>query len=345
MKVRTVLLSLIIAMILTGCGKSQEISEADNGSAPTETPSPTEEPKPVEESPESANVQEEIPKGKLVAESLRAKLVENSGCKETDIQVFEQDDFDNDGIEEAFALVGEETEIDEAWDMPMTTGNIWFVSNEECTRLTDTEGMGFSTSDEIMSLGDSKYIIFNEMYTTSLVSYVWYVSDGQAKEPAFSRLGEVKTGLDGDGRFRITDSSYDCSYNSEDDFMTGHTWKDYYFFYDPEDDMVHEYGGADISQETAKKFCGKDLVADLLPAGNRLTGLFCRGNCLLVMNYEHQADEENIEYYHYIYDFYNDEGYLVDDQREQVEDDMPCSGTCLEALCPEIASYPEIPMF
>ena len=269
--------------------------------------------------------------------SLFTALLAETGSSDGDIAVFHEEDFDGDGMKEAFALVGQK--IDDYGDSAVIEGEIWFVTKVGCEKLHDTAGMGFSDREHTMTMGDTTYILFDEVYVTDMLTDVWYVKDGKALQPPFTARGQVLTGLDDEeNRFRIVHSGYDSTLDP-DIGMIGHTWKQYYLFYDPETGGVREYAGTTIDEAAAEMWCGRDIVKELLPAGTVPDSLFCRGNGLIVMNYSVTADGMT-DFYHYIYDFTNET--LVDDSRSATGTD-PLPGICMPSLCPEIASYPEVP--
>ena len=343
-----ILTALIIlsVLLLSSCGKDKEEIQTQ-----TEIQETVEETKKEDEAVSvTAKVKEEkksqeekiTPQVENEEESkdsdLKKDFMEKTGKKEADIALFEQDDYDGDGKEEAFILVGEV--VDEYEDNKTVSGSLWFISEKDCKKLSDTISMGFNAPLRTMKMGKTDYVLVDEVYVTARVTQVWYVSEGKAVEASFSSVGEVITGMEGDpDRFRIMDSSYDATYDVSSDVWMGHTWKSYYFFYDSEDDKIHEYGGTDIDDATAEYWCGRDIVDELLPKGDKIDSLFCRGNSLIVLNYEHEQDG-CIDYYHYIYDF--NKGCLVDDTRNETNEE-PLNGIYLEALCPELASYPEVP--
>ncbi len=269
---------------------------------------------------------------------LKKMLLEESGAKESQIAAFIQDDLDGDGEEEAFAVIGEE--VDDYGDQKIIDGTVWFAGAGGCEPLHGPAGMGLYDRIRTMKMGDNEYVLFDEVYATSLLTYAWSVSGGEAVEAPFSTLGEVLTDTgDGPDRFRIMDSSYDGMYDPDIDSWMGHTWKHYYFFADENGD-VREYAGTETVRENVIYLSGADVVGDKLPAGDKMTSLFCRGNGLIVMNYEHTEDGY-VTRRHVIYDL--TEGHYVDDAGEP-NDGQPLDGLCKEALCPEIASYPELPV-
>ena len=309
----------------TASTKEEVSAVADSSEVKEETSSVTEETQISSQGETAQNVQTD----------LKAKLVEQQNVDEKAIVYFNQDDYDGDGKEEAFALIGEEE--DEYGEQTLVNGDVWFVSESECKRLTETMAMGFNESSNVMTMGTTNYVLFNEVFVTSLLTHAWSVENGKAVEAPFSKVGSILTGYDGENRFRIVDSSYDCTLD-DTGMMTGHTWKSYYFFYNPETDEINEYGGTDVDSDAAEGLCGIDIIEKYLPKGDQADSLYIRGNGLLILNYEHKNGEFT-EFYHYIYDF--DKGYLVDDAREET-DENPLPGVCRKALCPELAVYPQI---
>jgi len=353
MKKRTICLIVIMAvLVLTSCGKDNESVEPSAATEEAVQPADTQEAVQEQEEKAEPTAEAAVTKAaepaedKTVADqkpeekedALKADFMEKTGKKDEDIVTFYEDDFDHDGIKEAFVIVGEA--VEDYGDYKVIDGNVWFIGSKECKKICETMGMGFSDAIRDMKLGDTDYLLFDEIFVTALLTDVWYVSEGRACEASFSKVGQVMEGLEGDpDRFRIVDSSYDALYETADDIWMGHTWKSYYFFYDSEDGKIHEYGGTEIDDATAEYWCGRDIVEEFLPKGDKINSLFCRGNSLIVMNYEHEEDG-CINYYHYIYDF--NKGCLVDDSRGETTDE-PLAGIYLEALCPEMASYPEVP--
>ncbi len=267
---------------------------------------------------------------------LREKLITEGNVKDDEIRLFHQEDFDDDGTDEAFALVMWNN-TKEFEDGQIVEGDVWFVSPNECQKLRTSDGMGFDETDHILRLGNTKYELFDDIYATGRLTYAWYVAAGKVKEAPFSKIGTVITDTDGKNRFRILDSNYDAEYDPEVGGTLGHTWKQYYFFYDETNDRICEYGGTDIENSKAEYLCGIDIVGQCLPAGDKLDSLFYRSNGLVVMNYEHEEDG-HIFYHHLIYDFIK--GSFIDDNGEET-DGEPLDGIYAKALCPDMAVYPE----
>lgn len=269
---------------------------------------------------------------------LKELLLKKAGASEDELCNYIEDDFDGDGKKEAFALIG--TEFDE-FDQMIVEGAVWFVSANECKNLRQSTGMGISESPRHMTVGGTDYLLFDDLYVTESVTYVWSVSDGTVIEAPFSGVGNVYTDpSDEKDCFRILKSAYDGEYDHTIDAPIGHTWKNYYFFYNDETGRVEEFAGTAISQDNVPFLCDIDIVEEKLPKGDKVDSLFCRGNGLIVLNYEHEEDDTTY-YYHYIYDF--TKGYYIDDYGDEVTGDEPLMGTCAVTICPDIANYPEVP--
>ncbi|MCR5129113.1 MAG: hypothetical protein K6B69_13540 [Lachnospiraceae bacterium] len=272
----------------------------------------------------------------VLTDDLMEKLFAESGCSEDDVTCYIQDDFDGDGYEELFAIIGEIT--DEDWDA--VTGSTWFVSDSECTQLYDSFGLGTKNDIRSMTIGDITYVIFDGLFISESYSCVYYVSDGNVYETAFSRKGYVAADKKDHDRFTVSDSSYDMCFDKETGSMIGHTWKNYYFFYDSADDCIYEYAGTTIDMATVEYWCGEDFFAELLSDDDVIDNIFMRGNGLIVINLENTDDSGNINYYHYIYSTSKES--FVDDTGTET-DAEPLSGIYYSSLIPDMANYPQVP--
>ena len=318
-------IALIGCNIYVGGDAPKKSPAADTEVAPTAAP---EEPEVAEPEKEEAAQEEPV--------NLREILMEGAGVSDKETIYFHEEDFDGDGTDEAFAITGKL--VEGPADDETVEGTAWFVSKDGCTDLRDTEGFGIAPEPEYMTLGNTKYVMFTEEYTTGWMSFVWSVENGDAVEAPISRVGKVSTDpAEGEGRFQILDSSYDFVYDPEVGDRLGHTWKVYYFFYDPESDEIKEYGGTAISADDVEKLCGRDLVGELVPKDAKVDSVFCRGNGLVAINYEQPGEDDCIYYYHYIYDFVN--GRFIDDFAEETTDEEPLAGTYKEALIEDMADY------
>jgi hypothetical protein len=262
---------------------------------------------------------------------LRELLMKESGIKENDIKLFYQDDFDDDGGYEAFAIIGTQQEYDSN-DAEVIEGSIWFINSYKCEKLKDSDGMGFLAKYRCLNFGRRKYILFDEIYATGTPTYVFEVDDGMVKEAPFSFRGEVSD-ADTEGNFRILASDYDAEFDPELNQKLGHTWKSYYFYYDSDTDCVREYGASEISGEKAQEYSGHDLVDECLSSEDLVNNILYRKNGLIHINYCREDANGGISYYHRTWDI--NKSAFVDDMGQPSEDE--CIGSYLTALCPDIA--------
>lgn len=314
-KLFTLLICALCAVLVMGCGDSSKGS-GDGDDASTDSA---------------------IENAEAATEALVANLLEASDAKDSDIQYLCHGDYDGDGAEDAFALIGKPSEgLD---GETLAEAALWFSGKSGCVKLGESVGMGFRPASREMKIGGVNYLIFDDLFVTQAVSHVWYVSNGKAREAVFSGLGEVVTDLDGEDKFRIMDSSYDSFYDSDIGSMVGHTWKHYYFYYDSSKKKIFEYAGGTTDENVAAKLCGFDIVGELMPADANIESLFTRGNGMVVLNFSYPSGGGR-QYCHYIYDF--NKGSLVDDTGNPTGK-TPLDGTCLASLCPKIAAYPDYP--
>ncbi len=352
----TACLFAVICMLLAGCGSSEAegtYTQEENSSQEQEGSSETAQDDNAETEGKkgkgesifaaAADAGDDAGDGKTealseteIAEKLTAKLVNGAGVDNDDIRFFDINDFDGDGGYEGFALTGPEPDYD-FYEDGLLEGSIYFVNDDTCEKLADSNGMGFVLNDRILDFGSRKYILFNDAYATGILTYAFEVNGSKASETAFSRLGEVAEPDDTD-LFRIVDSSYDAEYDPEIDGYVGHTWKSYYFHYDIETDSVREYGAVEVSNEKAAKLCGHDLVAECLEDGDTLEGIYNRANGLYHINYSSTDQNGMVDYYHRTWD--NLQGCYINDLYEKSDEE--CSGKYLTELCPDIADYPDI---
>ena len=328
---------LLGTSLLCSCGEEEEEKPSTERVREERVSEPEEEVTGEPEEPEEPKETEEPESRQDTQEALTAVLLKESGITEDQIQTVEYDDFDGDGSREAFVLVGEVT--DDYADRSVVEGSLWYVGENTCYSLCETAGMGFFQDGRVMEIGDTKYVMFDEVYVTQAVTTVWHVSGGNAQQADFSRCGVVVV-TDEPDRFCIMDSSYDAELDPDIGTPIGHTWKYYYFFYNSEEGKVNEYAGTSIDAGTVEYLCGRDLVSELLASWDVVDGIFCRGNGMIVINYEYKQGETT-HFSHYIYDF-TDECFM-DDYGNVLDEAEPQAGQCVPSICPAIASYPEVP--
>ncbi len=226
-------------------------------------------------------------------EPLIAKVLEGTGVDVLDIKDSVIADFDGDGSKEGFVFIG--GDIDEEWSTCL--GQLYFVSDNGKEMLKDTN---FVVNDgkiiQEFPVSDKTFIAVEEAYTTSSVSFLYYVENGECKDSYLSGIGGFyKPDFVDDYAISLScyDMSFDYEEGKEDEGMyMGHTWKPYYFYYDEATGRFEEYVGKEISEEELNAACGFDLAGEIKAAGNQIDGILRRDNGIINVNYSYKTEYE-----------------------------------------------------
>ncbi|MDR2686777.1 MAG: hypothetical protein LBB75_03425, partial [Oscillospiraceae bacterium] len=194
-------------------------------------------------------------------EALRALL--EAGISEP-ILGFEYGDYDGDGAFEAFAFVGEEQkpEEDEGY-----RGEIWFVNCDGAQQLEASPHGVYWGLIDTYSFGGRKFAVATTFAQTGGLVTIWGVYAGEPRHESISNIGGGLKQID-DKNFTLWHSTYD--FDVTDGVTTGHTWKDYWFFWDGE--AFREYGGIKITEEQLRKCGGATEVLDAIIATGETIG-------------------------------------------------------------------------
>lgn len=223
-------------------------------------------------------------------------VMSESGYTEYLEQFIEQDiifkyynDYDGDGDCELFAVVGEVVEKPEIlWTT--LTGEIWFVDDMGACMVEKTDKSYFT--EPFIFLCDSNcFIAFEEAYVTGTLTYIWGVRDGKPYQPNISGKGNGLS-INSYNEIELCDSDYDAGLS--DGLMSGHTWKNYYLYYDG--DTFREYGGLKISTDELKKIDGTEkIINDIIIEGYEIDSIYYRENGIININFS-LADNDSIRY-------------------------------------------------
>lgn len=245
-------------------------------------------------------------------ESLRWLLLEEANAE--DILLFLYDDYDGDGIHEAFALIGDTSAY------TMYEGDLWFVSPLFCRALQT----GLSYCD-ISAQGDQPPILFTaeENYGGSgSTSYLWTVVDSAPVEVQESMSGGFEYG--GGNVFYAYPDAFDMFSDG-----TGHSWKRYYYFLDGTE--MREYGGIYITLDDLLEFEGAgEILSDAMAEGYEIGEIIYRSNGIINVNLVHRDGK---------LDSYDNLTLMYDDVRV-VDLGERFGGVYLPANDPAIADYP-----
>ncbi|MCL2298938.1 MAG: hypothetical protein FWC27_02175 [Firmicutes bacterium] len=249
---------------------------------------------------------------------LRAMLDEKVNQEILD---FKYDDYDGDGVFEAFAFVGEEGPPEGFY------GALWFIDAKGAQELEASE-YGYSGHPGFYTFGQHKFAVLDEYRTTGGYVHVWGVHGGKPRLESISGVGGGFTQLDGNN-FTLYHSTYDI--DETDGVSTGHTWKNYWFLWDGEN--FREHGGVPLAEKELRKLGG---AAEVLDGIDGVVGeIFYRGSCGVVnVNYTVPGREGSVTN-HYV------TLQLKDGRAAMLEEG---EGRYQAALAPEIAVYPKEPV-
>jgi hypothetical protein len=163
------------------------------------------------------------------------------------------DDFDKDGIAEAFMLSGKVKN-------GLLSGDIYFVNGYSVTRLDSMEYV--STHLDTYDVGTGKILIAHSKGQ----SFIYGIKDGQ---PVCYQSGFGTVESDGKGEFTTQYATIDAHYinDGHDDSYYGHTLKQYYLYWDKKEQALREYGANEISLD---EFLALPGAQDILNQDERI---------------------------------------------------------------------------
>lgn len=201
--------------------------------------------------------------------SLRTILT--SQCGSDNFYLFSYGDYDGDGTFEAFVLVGDSN------DWGGMTGDVWFVSNQHAERLQS--GKSYC---RLMQLGDTAPILFTaeENYGGSgSTGYLWCVKNGVPTTMDVGLLNGFTYSGSGNEYY-----AYPDAFDGMDD-GTGHTWKQYYFYLEPDTFQMCEYGGIYIERSDLERYANASIVLqNAETSGYEIREIIYRANGIVNVN-------------------------------------------------------------
>ena len=269
------------------------------------------------------------------APELFKTLTENEDVKNLKLYDFTADDFDLDGVQEAFAVVGE-------YNGYHIDGCIYFITQNGCEKIND-EPYDLREADEpVIDLGDRKlYRVWN-VFVTGRCAYVYGVKDGGWYEHEISMRGQDLERVGDSYDFTIVNGSdYDCGVELDSMIYTGHTWKTYYLYWNGEE--FREYGGIEITEEQFSGLEGaREILDAVLGSAWRITGILYRSNGIIDVNLAWRRNEY-CEDYCYIELRLKDGAieYVSDSDDEDLISRHSMPGNMHPAFLEDIADYPE----
>lgn len=236
-------------------------------------------------------LKEELEKQILMRKDvMKQNVLIAAGAQESDILLFDYDDYDGDGNYEAFILVGNRMDSEYEWvSGGVYDGRLYFASADYCKLVRDND-YGYRMIDGKMEfLGGRKYLFFDtDQYTTVNVSELWTVRDGEpVEESGLLQMGEVS--YYGGDEFEIWVDAYDWEHDIdaelELDVWLGHTWKPYFYHYNRESDRLEAYGGEIISKEMFAELSETTIIEEIEAKGYTVEEIIYWGNDIVTINY------------------------------------------------------------
>lgn len=249
---------LAVLSVFSACRKEPSVADATPSSWPllSATPEPTPLPRPtstLEATPEPTPL-EVLQKSE---EELCRLLKTEYGFS---VIHSEYNDFDQNGTYEMFALVLETELLEQYAEEEWLYGKIIYLSGDAAFwELTMPFYIWDTSSIRLEQLGDRLFFVADEAFVSETVSRVYTVYEDKP-QCVMSGIGYF---FAQDSTAFVNVSSYDM-YVEPDGFSTGHTWKNYYFYYDEESRCFTEYLARQITEEEFLAFSGTELLLEEL---------------------------------------------------------------------------------
>ncbi len=346
MILKSTILALSAMAVFTGCSFGASRDQAEKNTLFEES-SDTENDSASEDESSGQEQAHPIPTKDATYKELAEKLVYDKEIDPDHIRKQLYDDFDKDGIHECFFFIGDP--VDTAFGS--SYGNVFFVNSAEAVMLCDTRYIGVEDDGEIfrtLTYGDATYIVYNEVFATETKSYVYRIIGSVMVESSLSGIGQLYTDPQNPTQLIITTSEYDSIYTREsglegDEVWMGHTWKEYYFYYDEKAGYFKEYGGTKIDEAELTKICGFDLASEIRNTGYEVDDIFKRANGIINVNYSMKTRDEfgktTIQYKNANYDSKKGQFLSAWDTGDNTWQSSDFGGIYHAALAAEIATY------
>ena len=231
------------------------------------------------------------------------KVLSVAGNVAMDVQETLVDDFDGDGDKEAFVFLGGEVE-----DVLGSNGSLWFVSDDSCEQVLEQKNIAVNEKGSVfepLTVENMKFVKLTEAYISEAYSKIFYVKDGKCEESRISGTGYLYTDEKVDD-FLVSHPAYDMCVEYEigadesEKMVTGHTWKNYYAYFDKDKQDFCYYGAHTITEEELVSICGMDLATEIRNEGFQVDDIYRVDNGVVIVNYSKKTQDGNtvsIEYH------------------------------------------------
>lgn len=169
--------------------------------------------------------------------------------------------------------------------------DIWYGSSSKVSKVAGEQYILPDTFGSIKLCGKT-YFRYDLSYATDSQTILLGVSGSKCIE-SFRAPGSAKFGES--NSFTVMCSAYDLIKLKDDDFLAGHTWKNYYFYVDSKG--FHEYPAKQISSKDFNKYANaatilKNLNTELSKKNTKVSYSFLkRSNNLIHINIDIDTSE------------------------------------------------------
>lgn len=260
---KRIIIPLILCIALCGCADGNDSPEASaSADVLPEKTAPTAEP-PASATEESAS--EVIHEPLSEQERLAQLILETRGTDpipEFSETAYPPDsyalfpmlfgDFDGSGQDALFAVYGCESGYENA-----AAGEVWFACGDNAKRLDNEEtplwNIGaFRVLDE-----ENALVAYSYIAATYRTDRIWRLSGGDVKKTEMDGFARMDFKPSEYGGFCAEHSTYDAVYGGG-----GRTWKEYWFRYDAENNVMLQYDAQEITEEELREYSGGAQALD-----------------------------------------------------------------------------------
>lgn len=248
---------------------------------------------------------------------------------------FDYNDYDGDGLCEAFAIVKEDDDF--VSDNGLFVGKLWYINQHGAKEIEKFKFL-YTSSPTFFSAGNKGFIAFNTIYgLNGRCTYIWGVEDKEPYQPNISGKGNGFL-INDYNEILLNHSTLDIVWIEKENERLGRSDKYYFFYFNG--NTFKEYGGIKIEVEEILKLSkGAEIVNWIYDNSYYIDSIYYRENGIININI-FQEDEYEVIYHHI--DLRCD-GEKINYIRDEINTGLSelNSGFYLKALRPEIATYPD----
>lgn len=297
----TVLAGLMLCSI-TGCGEEIDAETAETSQEELTLQDVTEDATGAATSDDAGDTATSAGQ-ESVDDPYISKALSVAGNVPMDVQESLVDDFDGDGDKEAFVFLGGEPD-----EIIGSNGSLWFVSDDSCEQVLEQKNIAVNEKGSVfepMTVENVKIVMLTEAYISEAYSKIFFVKNGKCEKSRISGTGYLYTDEKIDD-FLVSHPAYDMCVEYEigadesEKMATGHTWKNYYAYFDKDKQDFCYYGAHSITEDELASICGIDLASEIRNEGFQVDDIYRVDNGVVIVNYSEETQNGNtvsIEYH------------------------------------------------